>query len=299
MNERLFAWADRLTELGGLLDTVIVPLLLLELAWLGYRRHLGWNRIKEMVANGVTVVVAIPTGIVAIALWDAVFGAVEDISPWAIPTTWVTAVIAVVVADFIFYWQHRYEHERRLLWDLYHSVHHSSPNFDATTSLRVGMFDVLVTAGVTVPMVAIGFPPLLAVAAMVVSLGYQTWIHTELIGRMPRWFESVFNTPSHHRVHHGTEEHYLDTNYGGILIIWDRLFGTFQLETVRPTYGLTTQIESSGPIDIQFAELRRLTQDLRGDDSWRTRFRRLWNGPAWDPLAGATATPATETTRST
>lgn len=238
-----------------------------------------------MLANGVTVIVAIPAGIIAIAMWDPAFDTVATIRPWNIPTTWLTAAIAVVCADFIFYWQHRWEHERRLLWDLYHSVHHSSPSFDQTTSLRVGMFDALVTAGVTIPMVAIGFSPILAVTSMAVNLGYQTWIHTELIKRMPTWFEAIFNTPSHHRVHHGVEDRYLDTNYAGILTVWDRLFGTFQEETVRPTYGLTTQIESSNQLDIQFAELRRLRADLKRDDSWRTRIRRLWNNPGWEPTA--------------
>ena len=114
-------------------------------------------------------------------------------------------------------------------------------------------------------------------------IGYQTWIHTELVDRLPRWFEFVFNTPSHHRAHHGTEPHYLDCNYGGILIIWDRAFGTFRPERERPTYGLTTQIESSNPVDVQLSEVRKLLRDLRRDPNWRTRLRRLWERPGWDP----------------
>lgn len=116
-----------------------------------------------------------------------------------------------------------------------------------------------------------------------VVIAYQTWIHTEVITKTPRWFEAVFNTPSHHRAHHGADDPYLDVNYGGILIIWDRLFGTFQPELYRPTYGLTTQIESSNPIDVQFSQLRLLGRDLKADSSWTVRLRRLWNRPGWQP----------------
>jgi hypothetical protein len=104
---------------------------------------------------------------------------------------------------------------------------------------------------------------------------------------MPRWFEFVFNTPSHHRAHHGSEEQYLDANYGGILILWDRLFATFKAEEHRPVYGLTTQIESSNPIDVQFSEIRKLGRDLRGDRSWATRMQRLWQPPSWQPTTPA------------
>ena len=100
---------------------------------------------------------------------------------------------------------------------------------------------------------------------------------------MPRWFEAVFNTPSHHRAHHGAEHPYLDTNYGGFLIVWDKLHGTFQPELATPIYGLTTQIESSNPLDVQFSQLALLGKDLRADTSWRTRLTRLWSRPGWQP----------------
>lgn len=106
---------------------------------------------------------------------------------------------------------------------------------------------------------------------------------------MPRWFEFVFNTPSHHRVHHGSEEKYLDSNHGGIFIVWDRLFGTFRAEEARPIYGLTTQIESSNPFDVQFSEIRRLWRDPRGDRRWGIRLQRLWQPPGWQPT---TPTPS-------
>ena len=138
----------------------------------------------------------------------------------------------------------------------------------------------------------LGFSPTLVLVATGVVIGYQTWLHTELVTRMPTWFEAVFNTPAHHRAHHGADDHYLDVNYGGILIVWDRLFGTFRAETDRPNYGLTTQIDSSNPLDVQFSQLRRLWNDLRTDTSWRVRLRRLWMHPGWRPCdSNDTAAP--------
>ncbi len=264
-----------------LLETLFIPIVLIELIVLRRARRLGWARIKEMLANGATYLVYLPAAILGVAIWTQIYDATDAVIPWSIPTTIWSIPVAIVIADFIYYWEHRIAHEKRLLWDLYHSVHHSSERFDQTTSLRLGAFDALISLVFSLPMILLGFSPGLTLAAMAVVLGYQTWIHTELIERMPRWFEVIFNTPSHHRGHHGAEHPYLDTNYGGILIIWDRLFGTFQAELDTPVYGLTRQIQSSNPIDIQFSQLRMLWSDLRADQSWRTRWARLWNPPGW------------------
>lgn len=272
-----------------LLEILFVPILAIELVWLYRRRELGWPRIKEMLANASSLLVVIPAGALGIAVWFGLFTWISNLLPWAIPTTWLTAIAAVVIADLIYYGEHRFEHEHRLPWDLYHSVHHSSERYDQTTGLRLGLFDALLTLGYTLPMVLVGFSPTLVLLAMGVVVGYQTWIHTEVIGQTPRWFEAVFNTASHHRAHHGSDAHYLDVNYGGILIIWDKLFGTFQPETNRPTYGLTTQIESSNPIDVQFSQLRLLWRDLRNDRTWGDRLRRLWHRPGWEPAEQRTA----------
>ncbi len=280
---------DTATEL---LEAIFIPLILIELLVLRRARRLGWSRIKEMLANGATYLLYLPAGVVGITLWTQVFDAVDGLVPWSIPTNWMTIPIAIVVADFVYYWEHRVSHEKRLLWDLYHSVHHSSERFDQSTSLRLGIFDGMLTLVFSLPMVAAGFSPGLTLASTALVLGYQTWIHTEVIDRLPRWFEAVFNTPSHHRGHHGAEPPYLDVNYGGILIVWDRLFGTFQPELERPVYGLTTQIESSNPIDIQFSQLRLLLRDLRADRSWAMRWARLWNPPGWQLRSTALAARA-------
>ncbi len=283
---------DIIATTAELFEALFIPILLIEFVWLQRRGHLRWGRIKEMLGNVGAFLLFIPAAIVGAMIWLGIFGAISDALPWSIPTNVGTAVLAIVLADLIYYLEHRFEHEHRLPWDAWHSVHHSSPEFDQTTSLRLGIFDGLITTVFSLPLVLAGFSPVLVLAATGLVVGYQTWIHTETITKMPRWFEAVFNTPSHHRAHHGADEHYLDVNYGGILIIWDRLFGTFRAETNRPEYGLTTQIESANPLDIQFSQLKLLARDLRRDSDWGTRLRRLWNRPGWEPTERATATSA-------
>jgi len=274
-----------LQNITDVLELLLVPILLFELVWLWRQRNLTGARVKEMLANTSSLLVVLPAGVLGFVFWFAVFEWISGVLAWSIPTTWFTVIIAIVLADLVYYLEHRFEHEHRLPWDLYHSVHHSSESYDQTTGLRLGAFDALLTIGFSLPLVVMGFTPTLVLLATGVVIGYQTWIHTETITRTPRWFESIFNTPSHHRAHHGADEHYLDVNYGGILIIWDRLFGTFQEETNRPTYGLTTQIGSSNPIDIQLSQLRLLVRDLKADSDWGVRLKRLWNRPGWQPDA--------------
>lgn len=272
-----------LASLAAALDNLLFPLLMVEVIWMWRRRRIDRARVKEMLANASSVLVLIPAGALGVYAWFSLFEFIHDTLAWQIPVTALTAVVCVVLVDLFYYAEHRFEHTHRLAWDLYHSVHHSSPHFDQTTNLRLSGFDALLTIGYFTPLVVIGFEPELVLLAYGLVVAYQTWIHTELIDRMPRWFEFVLNTPSHHRVHHGTEPEYLDKNYGGILIVWDRLFGTFAAETHRPRYGLTTQIESSNPIDVHFSEIRELVRDLRRDQQWATRLQRLWNPPGWNP----------------
>lgn len=194
--------------------------------------------------------------------------------------TWWSIVSAVVVADFLYYWEHRASHRINLFWSAFHSVHHSSPVYDQTTALRLSVLDGFQSVVFYAPLVLAGVQPALAVAAVFLVVAYQTWIHTELVRRLPRPFEWLLNTPSHHRVHHGSNRQYLDKNYGGILIVWDRLFGTFEPEVAPVTYGLTTPIGTTNWIDVQLFELRRLWRRLRGPLSWRERWRLLAAPPA-------------------
>ncbi|MCB1005251.1 MAG: sterol desaturase family protein, partial [Acidimicrobiales bacterium] len=125
------------------------------------------------------------------------------------------------------------------------------------------------------------------------NLAYQYWIHTEAIDRMPAWFEAVFNTPSHHRVHHGSNPRYLDRNHGGVLIVWDRLFGTFQREEERVVYGLTTDIDSFDLRVIAFHEYAAIARDVRAARTWRARLGHVVGRPGWRPAPSPVAVPGT------
>lgn len=183
--------------------------------------------------------------------------------------------------DFAFYWRHRLEHENRLLWAC-HVNHHSSRHYNLSTALRqpwTPFPEVLFYA----PLALVGVRPWMILVSGGLNLVYQYWIHTEAIRRLPRWYEAVLNTPSHHRVHHASNVEYLDRNYGGVLILWDRLFGTFTPETTPVVYGLTKNIESKNPFVIAFHEYAAIGRDLRAAPTLRARAAILWHGPGWRP----------------
>jgi sterol desaturase/sphingolipid hydroxylase (fatty acid hydroxylase superfamily) len=194
---------------------------------------------------------------------------------------WWTYVLLFFADDFAYYWFHRIHHEVRVFWAS-HVVHHSSQHYNLSTALRqtwTPMTALPFWAGLAL----LGFQPWMILLQQAISLIYQFWIHTERIGRLPAPFEFIFNTPSHHRVHHGSNQLYLDRNYGGILIVWDRLFGTFQGETERPRYGLTQNLRTSKPHRVAFHEFAAIARDVRGAGSWRHRLGYLFRAPGWSP----------------
>jgi alkylglycerol monooxygenase len=157
-------------------------------------------------------------------------------------------VIALVfLQDLGYYWFHRSAHRNNFLW-AGHIVHHSSEEYNLAVALRQSIFQQFTTWPFYLPLALIGYPPTWYLAAHSINLIYQYWIHTREINRMPAWFEAIFNTPSHHRVHHGTNKQYLDKNYAGIFIIWDKLFGTFEPEHEEVRYGITVPVNSHNPI---------------------------------------------------
>ncbi|MFS4580439.1 sterol desaturase family protein [Phaeobacter sp. C3_T13_0] len=198
-----------------------------------------------------------------------------------IPQGWWSVPLAVLAADFTYYWMHRCEHEVRLFW-ANHSVHHSSPEFNFTTALRISWMDALIEWVFFIPMILLGFSLVHTVVGLVVVVAYQSWIHTEKVGKLG-WLDGVFNTPSVHRVHHGSNAQYIDKNYGGILIIWDRLFGTYASEVEPVKYGITTPIASHNPLVINFKEYTSLWRDIRRAKSWPNAFGHLFRSPGWSP----------------
>ena len=197
------------------------------------------------------------------------------------PDRWYAWVLLFFAEDASYYWFHRISHGSRYFWAS-HVVHHSSQKYNLSTALRqtwTGNLSGSFVFWLWLPL--LGFHPVMVMTLQSVSLIYQFWIHTEAIGRLPRPIEWVFNTPSHHRVHHASDVKYLDRNHAGVLIIWDRLFGTFQPEEERPTYGLTTNIDTYNPFRIAFHEWAALWRDVRRPLSWRDRMGYLFGPPGW------------------
>lgn len=203
------------------------------------------------------------------------------VTPLHIPMSGATWILALLVADFTYYWMHRLEHEHRILWAS-HSVHHSSEDYNLTVGFRLSLVEGLFEWAFLVPMILIGFNPFQAIVALVLIAQYQHWIHTERIGKLG-WLDRIFNTPSVHRVHHGTNRQYLDKNYGGILMIWDKIFGTFEPEEEPVIYGLTRNIRSNNPIKIIFVEFGEIWRDLKRCRGNRDRFKIVFGGLSWRP----------------
>jgi sterol desaturase/sphingolipid hydroxylase (fatty acid hydroxylase superfamily) len=231
-----------------------------------------------------------PTAVVAgaVALTSAVGSATRPKRVWNRRRstrdlgTGVLAAIGTIAAwDFIYYWNHRLMHEARYLWAI-HVVHHSSERFNLSTALRQPVAD---SFGTFVPYSALcylGVRPSLIEQARGVNLLYQFWIHTDLIPKLGR-FEELFNTASHHRVHHGRNRRYIDRNHGSILILWDRLFGTFEREDdAEPViYGLTKNIHTDNPVTIATHEYKDILRDVADSDNWADRLSFVVRGPGW------------------
>ena len=186
---------------------------------------------------------------------------------------------AVLGWDFIYYWNHRFMHESRFLWAI-HVVHHSSERYNLSTALRQPVADAFGTFVPYSALTLLGIEPALVATARGVNLLYQFWIHTDTIRRLGP-FEKVFNTPSHHRVHHGSNRQYLDRNHGSILILWDRLFGTFEPEGEPVVYGLTKNIDTFNPVRIAGREHTDMLRDVAASRSWRDRLSFVLRGPGW------------------
>ena len=207
----------------------------------------------------------------------------ENFRIFTIPVTWWSFLLLFFADDFSYYWFHRISHECRLFWAS-HVVHHSSEHYNLSTALRQtwsgGFYSFIFWLWIPI----LGFHPAMILLQMSISLLYQFWIHTEAIDKMPRWFEAVMNTPSHHRVHHGSNPIYLDRNHAGILIIWDKLFGTFQpeLKEEKVVYGLTSNIKTYNPLKVAFHEWIAMFKDaVSGRKKFQDRILYLFKPPGW------------------
>jgi len=200
---------------------------------------------------------------------------------FTLPFVWWAWLLILFAEDLIYYWFHRISHENRFFWAS-HVVHHSSKKYNLSTALRQTWTGGFVSFVFWLPLPLLGFHPVMILAQMSISLIYQYWIHTEFIQKMPSWFEAIFNTPSHHRVHHATNPQYLDRNHAGIFIIWDKWFGSFEPEKEKPVYGLVKNISSFNPIYVAFHEWIGLFSDVfTSKTTFINRLKYLYKPPGW------------------
>ena len=269
------------------ISLLAVPLYLAAIAleaWHSRRQHLQRYRLGDTLASLAMLLASAVVEFLPRILALVIFFQLYELSPLkdVIGRQWWAWLLLFLLDDFTYYWFHRANHEVRLFW-AGHVNHHSSRYLNLGTALRQGVGERVHKFLFWLWLPLLGFDPAMIITVIGINLFYQFWVHTQAVGKLHPWIEAVFNTPSHHRVHHGANVRYLDRNHGGVLIIWDRLFGTFSEERDdQPVvYGLTTNIDSDHPWTVLSHEYRALGQDLRRASTWADRLRYLLLAPGW------------------
>ncbi|HAS44101.1 MAG TPA: C-5 sterol desaturase [Microscillaceae bacterium] len=253
--------------------------------YIGYKDHKQSHELKDSLVSITTGLVFVGMGIFTKTIKILIFFWVyNNYRLFTIDYTWWGSwVILFVLEDFTFYWGHRMGHLVSFYWAS-HVVHHSSEHYNFSTAMRkTWTYDVTGHFLLWCWLPLIGFHPLHLMAVSTLSFIYQYWLHTEKVGFMPRWFEFIFNTPSHHRVHHSANLEYLDRNLGGVLIIFDRFFGTFQKEEAKCVYGLTKNIKTTNLLKVEFHEWQSLFKKAWRSNSFITGIKYLIKPPGWSP----------------
>lgn len=256
---------------------VMIGLVLLEwgISWYQKRDYYDGKDTLAATAIGLTNVA------LSALLKVLTFGAVlfcYNLVPWTIPHAWWSFILCLVFIDFWRYVAHRVAHETRFWWAT-HVTHHSSEKYNWSVSFRLGWTQHIKVI-FFLPVALAGFDPIVFFICHQIEVLYQFWIHTEYIRRLPKPIEYIFVTPSHHRVHHARNDKYLDKNYGSTLIIWDRMFGTFQPEEEQADYGITTPVNSYNPIFLCFHEWMDIVKDLRKSRSLREAYAMVFTRPS-------------------
>jgi sterol desaturase/sphingolipid hydroxylase (fatty acid hydroxylase superfamily) len=203
---------------------------------------------------------------------------VYNLLPWRMSLQWWTIIPCYILFDFCSYWAHRVSHSQRFWWAT-HVVHHSGEHYNLTVSYRLSWVQHLKII-FFLPVALIGFHPIVFFVTNQIAVLFQFWVHTEYIRRMPAWVEYIFATPSNHRVHHGSQEQYIDKNFGATFIIWDRLFGTYEPEDEPVKYGITTNIPNKlNPLFINFHEFVDIAQDVKKAKGVRQKLFYVFGSP--------------------
>ncbi|MEO0403677.1 MAG: sterol desaturase family protein [Bacteroidota bacterium] len=262
----------------------------LEVAWDFIHKKRGGEgkyRLNDSFTNVSCGIIDQLTGIFAKVLTVGIYALVYELFhfewfDWSAGVLgWILAFIAV---DLAYYWSHRTSHQVNLFW-VGHVIHHQSEEYNLSVALRQGAFQKMLMFWVYLPLALIGITPELFAVSIGLNLLYQFWIHTEWVKSLGP-FEWVLNSPSHHRVHHGRNEKYLDKNHGGVLIIWDRLFGTFQKEEEQPVYGITRPTNTFNPVYAHVQPFVRLWKDTAAIPTFKDKIQFVFRSPGWSAARG-------------
>lgn len=271
---------------------VFVLLILIELA-VGWRRQANTYRQTDTVSSiglgVISQVVGLFSKLFSLGIYTLAF---QQLALFSLPqNAWWVWLLALLFYDFCYYWLHRMGHEINILWAA-HVVHHSSEEYNLSTALRQTSTGFLLGWLFYLPMAIVGVPPLVFAVVGLVNLLYQYWIHTRQIGRLG-WFDKVFASPSNHRVHHGQNDYCLDRNYGGMLMLWDHLFGSFvdERQDEAIVYGIRGQLKSWNPIRANLHVYADLWRDCRLAGNWADRIKVWFMHPGWRPAAAIASAP--------
>ncbi|WP_194868197.1 sterol desaturase family protein [Pseudoalteromonas sp. PPB1] len=260
---------------------IALSLFVVEMFRYAFKKQFTKNLLGDSVANFVTLgLFMLLVALVALTYVGVFFYVYDNFRITDLPLTPWTILCCIVLADLAYYWEHRFLHKNGFAWAT-HTVHHSSPHFNISVAYRHGPMDWFFPLFFYLPLALMGFHPFIIFLAEVIVQVFQTLLHTETVKKLPRPIEAIFNTPSHHRVHHATNKQYLDKNYAGIFIIWDRLFSTFAREEAEVKYGVFPRINSVNPLTVFFSGYTKLFRQLIHAPSWSYRFKLLIKPPIW------------------
>ncbi|MEH6682495.1 MAG: sterol desaturase family protein [Sediminicola sp.] len=251
-------------QFKGIFLLLLSFFIFLEIIWSWYTNKKAYG-IKDTMAN---IFIFLGFQLSKLLFYGVQFKFLDFLSTWSLgplPSTVWTFMFSFLVVDFVYYWYHRFSHRIKFLW-AFHLIHHSSMFMNLTVAYRLNWMNALITPFVLAPLILLGFPLEHIVISFALNLIYQFFLHTEAVGKLGV-LEGILSTPSAHRVHHASNEPYLDKNFGGVLIIWDRIFGTYSPEGEKPVYGTTLGFISNNPLILNFkgfADYLRGRMDSKG-----------------------------------
>ncbi len=257
-----------------------------------WRKRKQFYRLNDTITNLAIGVGSEATGLFfKIVIFGTYLIIYDHIRLFDIPATWWSFLLVLLLYDFCYYWAHRMLHVVNVFWGA-HVVHHSSEEYNLSVALRQSWFESLLAFFVFIPIPLLGFDPVVFLPAAALDSLYQFWVHTQTIKKLPAWYEKIFNTPSHHRVHHARNPKYLDKNYAGIFIFWDKLFGSFQQEEEAPVFGITTPVNSWNPVWANMHYYKFLFEKMKHIQKPADKIRLLFSKPGWMPASnGGTIKP--------